>query len=316
MEGNNRTFHVYHRKEVFLTDRKVFVKTSPNHTPFSPEIALPHMHMHDFVELSLVVSGSGIHQTLDNYAECHPGDVYVINAGAPHSYFLPPDGGELVVKDVIFDPTDILDGDLGNSEHPRYCCGLFREESMIAHVVLPPDYQEEAKRIIDRIEKEQIRKNLEWEVSVKAHLLDLLIMCSRRVPHENYTAYDKPIPKLRNRQIVMSVMRTVLENYSDPDLSLEAIAKTVSFSKSHLSAVFQNVTGMHFSNYVGRVRLEQGCRMLSETDMTNEQICYACGFRDVPSFYRFFQTHTGMTPLTYRKEQTRLPKAVVHAKNT
>ncbi len=307
--GNDKSkLHVYHHKEDFLADRMVYIKQSKNHTVFNPEIALSHMHVHDFVELSLVISGSGTHHTLNGSSECRPGDVYVINAGAPHSYFRNESGEELIVKDVIFDPTDILDGELGNSEHPRYCCGLFREEPMISHVELPPDYQDEAKRIIDRIEKEQLRKNLEWQEAVKLHLLDLLIMCSRRISCASYNTYDKPIPKLRDRQIVMTVMRTVLEKYNDPELSLKRIAETVALSKPRLSIIFQQVTGMHFSNYVGKVRLEQGCRMLAETDMTNEQICYACGFRDVPSFYRFFQTHMGMTPLSYRKEQARLQK--------
>jgi AraC-like DNA-binding protein len=63
----------------------------------------------------------------------------------------------------------------------------------------------------------------------------------------------------------------------------------------------KQVTGIHFSEYVRNVRLGEACRLLLGTDMTNEEICHACGFRDITSFYRSFQTHMSMTPLAYRR---------------
>ncbi|MBE6558367.1 MAG: helix-turn-helix domain-containing protein [Ruminococcaceae bacterium] len=309
---NDLSRHGYLHKEDFLKDRLVFINQSIIDTIYRPEIALPHMHIHDFVELSVVISGEGYHRTLNDCSECFPGDVYVINAGAPHAYYIKENGPGLVVQNLIFDPPMLLEGELGSPDHPRYCCGLFREDPMIAHVVLSPGFREEALRIMDRMEKEQARKWLEWEVSVKAHLLDFLIMCSRRISYRAKDAYDKPIPKLRDRQIAMTVMRTVLERYNEPEMTLERIADEAFISKSHLSYIFQQVTGMRFSDYVSNVRLEQTYRLLSETKMTNEQICHACGFRDLPSFYRFFQTHAGMTPAAYRKQNK--PKS--NAENT
>lgn len=295
------------RKENFLSDRPVFVNQAYSDTLFKPETAFPHMHIHDFVELSMVISGEGYHRTLNDLTACAPGDVYVINTGAPHAYFIKEKGDTLVVRNLIFDPSDILDAELSAPESPRYCCGLFREDPMISHIFLNPGFQEEVGRIMDRIEKEQVRKELEWETSVKAHLLDILIMCSRRIVEKIETANDKTVPKLRNRQIALTVMCEVLERYSDPAMTLESIAETVFLSKSHLSYVFKQVTGLSFSEYVASVRLEEARRLLRETNMTNEQICCACGFRDVPSFYRFFRTHVGMTPFVYRKESVNAP---------
>ena len=289
-------------KTDFLRDQPVFINQSLLTTPFDPEIALPHMHIHDFVELSIVLEGNGIHCTLDDCCACGPGDVFAINLGTPHSYFAGEAGQELIVQNVIFDPTELLEGELGDPDHERYCCGLFRENPMTAFVQLSPAYVEEAKRLVDRMEKELLRRGLEWQVSVRLHLMDLLIMCSRRIttmPKENG---NRPVSKLRDRQITMTVMRTVLEHYHEPDMTLAGIADTLFLSKSHLSYIFSQVTGMKFSDYVGNVRLEQACRLLRETDSNNEKICHACGFRDVPSFYRFFQTHMGMTPLSYRKQ--------------
>ena len=292
--------HGHLPKDIFLSDRLVFINQVKNSTLYRPETALSHMHFHDFVELSLVVSGKGYHKTLHECSACAPGDVYVINEGAPHAYFIREEGSDLVLRNFIFAPKDILDGELSIPDHPRYCCGLFREDPMISHAFLNSDYLREIVRIMDRIEKEQSRKWLEWEISVKAHLLDILVMCSRRVSNKT-DGEAKPIPKLRDRQLAATVMYTVLNQYQDPDMTLERIAEEAFLSKSHLSYVFKQVTGIHFSDYVKNVRLEEACRLLGETDMTNEEICHACGFRDITSFYRSFQTHMSMTPLAYRR---------------
>lgn len=77
---------------------------------------------------------------------------------------------------------------------------------------------------MDRIEKEQSRKWLEWEISVKAHLPDILVMCSRRVSNKT-DGEAKPIPRLRDRQLAATVMYTVLNQYRDPDMTPERIAE-------------------------------------------------------------------------------------------
>ena len=304
---DNQSKHGHLRKENYLHDRLIFINQSKNETVYRAESALPHMHIHDFVEVSFVISGEGYHRTLNDFAECHPGDVYAINAGAPHAYFIKETGDNLVIQNLVFDPAEILDGELRSPDHLRYCCGLFREDPMISHAYLSPECLEAAKRMMDLIQTEQAEKCLEWEISVKTYLQAILIMCSRRITNSTDSEKNKPVPKLRNRQIAMTAMCTVLERYNDPSMTLERIAEETFVSKSYLSYVFKQVTGMRFSEYVTKVRLEEAHRLLRETDMTNEQICHACGFRDLPSFYRFFQTHTGMTPFAYRKDKPHDP---------
>ena len=259
---NQHFGHGHLPKDIFLSDRPVFINQVCNSTLYRPETAISHMHIHDFVELSVVVAGKGYHKTLYECAECQPGDVYIINEGAPHAYFIREEGEELVLRNFIFDPKDILDGEPAIPDHPRYCCGLFREDPMISHAFLKPDYLREILRIMDRINKEQSRKWLEWEVSVKAHLLDILVMCSRRILGRA-EGEGKPASKLRQRQVAATVMYTVLKRFGDPDMTLESIAEDTFLSKSHLSYLFKQVTGLHFSEYVKNIRLEEACRLQS-----------------------------------------------------
>ena len=95
-------------------------------------------------------------------------------------------------------------------------------------------------------------------------------------------------------------MRSALDQYSNPDLTLQHLAETLFVSASSAGRAFRRTTGENFGDYIRRIRLENAVQLLIETKMSNEQIVKACGFRDVPNFYRLFKKHTGMTPFLYR----------------
>ena len=83
-------------------------------------------------------------------------------------------------------------------------------------------------------------------------------------------------------------------------MTLEEIAESLFLSKSYLSKLFHRDTGGYFHEYLRSVRLTRACSLLKETEMTNEQIVYSCGLKDVPSFYRLFKSQFSMTPNQYR----------------
>ena len=288
------------RKAELLDGAPLFINRVTVEGIHCPETASSQLHIHDFVEVSIVLSGRGIHRTLDGCAECSAGDTYVIGAGVPHAYFATEDGDCPTVCNLVFDPADIFEGEAADPTHPRYCYGLFREDPLSVYVMLTSRTLEDVERTVVRMEKELRRRHSEWETAVKAYLVTLLILIGR------YTSQkEKPVsaPRPRERLMAMEVMRRVMERYSDQTLTLESIASSLYISKSYLCRIFRRVAGESFGDYLRRVRLEQACRLLRDTDMTAEQIVYACGLRDIPTFYRTFKERMGMTPNTYRQEE-------------
>ncbi|MBR5123679.1 MAG: helix-turn-helix domain-containing protein [Clostridia bacterium] len=286
------------RKTELLRDAPLYINRVAVETVYSPATALSQLHIHDFVEVSIVLSGRGIHRTADGSAECSAGDTYIIGAGVPHAYFATEEGDRPLVCNLVFDPADLFEGEAADPDSPRYCYGLFREDPMTVYVMLTARTLEDVERTVTRMEKELDRRRPEWEMAVKSYLINLLIMMGRYASQRE-TPENAPRPK--ERLLAMSVMRTVMENFSDQDLTLESIASSLYISKSYLCRIFRRVTGEAFADYLRRVRLEQACRLLKETDLTCEQIVYACGLRDIPTFYRTFKERMGMTPNAYRR---------------
>ncbi|MBO5511067.1 MAG: helix-turn-helix domain-containing protein [Clostridia bacterium] len=289
------------RKAELLGDAPLFINRVTVETVYAPETALSLLHMHDFVEVSIVMTGRGIHRTYEERTECSAGDTFIIRAGVPHAYFAAEDGERPTVCSLVFDPADIFDGEAADPDHPRYCYGVFREDPLTVYVMLTSRTLEEVDKTLTRMEKELDRRRPEWEMAVRSYLINLLIMMGRYASQREVPA-DAPKPK--ERLLALSAVRTVLERYGDRDLTLEAIAESLYISKSYLSRIFRRVTGEGFADYLRRVRTEQACRLLRETDLPNEQIVYACGLRDVPSFYRLFKEQTGMTPYAYRQSES------------
>ena len=286
------------RKSELLADTPLFINHVTVETVYSPETALSQLHIHDFVEVSIVTAGRGVHRTPDGCNECNAGDTYVIGVGVPHAYFATEDGECPTVCNLVFDPADLFDGEAADPDHPRYCYGLFREDPLTVYVMLTSRTLEDVERTVTRMERELDRRRPEWEMSVKSYLVNLLIMMGRYASQRE-TPASAPRPK--ERLLAMTVMRTVMENYSDQTLTLESIAASLYISKSYLCRIFNRVTGESFGDYLRRVRLEQACRLLRETELTAEQIVYACGLRDIPTFYRVFKSRMGMTPNAYRQ---------------
>ena len=286
------------RKAELLADAPLYINRVTVENVYTPETSLSQLHIHDFVEVSIVLAGRGIHRTPDGCAECGAGDTYVINAGVPHAYFAAEDGECPTVCNLVFDPADIFDGEAADPDSPRYCYGLFREDPLTVYVMLTSRTLEDVERTVTRMEKELDRRRSEWETAVKSYLITLLIMMGRYASQR-----EQPVsaPRTKERIAAMAVMRTVMETYSDPNMTLESIAESLYISQSYLCRIFSRVTGESFSDYLRRVRLEQACRLLRETELTAEQIVYACGLRDIPTFYRVFKAKMGMTPSAYRR---------------
>ena len=288
------------RKSELLANTPLFINRVTVETVYSPETALSQLHIHDFVEVSIVTAGRGIHRTPDGCAECSAGDTYVIGVGVPHAYFATEDGERPTVCNLVFDPAELFEGEAADPDSPRYCYGLFREDPLTVYVMLTSRTLEDVERTVTRMEKELDRRRPEWEMAVRSYLINLLIMMGRYASQRE----DSPSsPRPKERLVAMEVTRTVMERYGDSDLTLESIAESLYISKSYLCRIFRRVTGESFGDYLRRVRLEQACRLLRETELTAEQIVYACGLRDVPTFYRQFKSHVGMTPNTYRREE-------------
>ena len=95
--------------------------------------------------------------------------------------------------------------------------------------------------------------------------------------------------------------RKFIKEHATEELSLTEVARAVNISAGHLSEKFRQVTGVNFVDYVARVRFEQACRFLRETDDAISEIAFRVGFQSLSQFNRVFKKLSGKSPSTYRR---------------
>lgn len=83
-------------------------------------------------------------------------------------------------------------------------------------------------------------------------------------------------------------------------LSLDDAAAVAGFSKFYFSRIFSQYTGMPFSQYLLRQRIDSATRLLITTNSRLLDIAMQSGFSSLSTFNRVFRHFHGCTPTEYR----------------
>lgn len=98
------------------------------------------------------------------------------------------------------------------------------------------------------------------------------------------------------------------QNYSNPNLMLQDVAKEVNMSKSRFSTVFSQTTGQSFTEYLIYLRLNKAKELLRNTNIKSSQIAHDTGYNDSHYFSYIFKKNTGLTPSEYRSQYQNQPE--------
>ena len=105
--------------------------------------------------------------------------------------------------------------------------------------------------------------------------------------------------KVEQGELLFRIFRFVETNFSG-ECTLAALAAETSYHYVYLSKYFKQCTGVSFTEYVNRCRVNEACYLLKNTDRTVLQAALDCGFDSLRSFNRNFKAALGITPTEYR----------------
>ncbi|MDQ0114217.1 AraC family transcriptional regulator [Paenibacillus harenae] len=100
------------------------------------------------------------------------------------------------------------------------------------------------------------------------------------------------------------ILRWIEAHYAEP-LRLESMSKDLHLSPYHLSHLFKASIGVSISDYLSARRIHQAAILLTATNKPITLIAEEVGITNSSYFCAFFKTHMGITPLQYRKRQSR-----------
>ena len=130
------------------------------------------------------------------------------------------------------------------------------------------------------------------------------------LPQETITSEEAQAQEttIEETDALISRIATVLREqklYASPDITIQDLAAAVHSNRTYVSQCINRRTGLSFSQYIARYRVENAQQILREnTHITDHDAIVKAmtlsGFSSDQTFYRVFKEITGETPLQYR----------------
>ena len=105
--------------------------------------------------------------------------------------------------------------------------------------------------------------------------------------------------KSHEPEVVARARQFIAENKRGP-IRLSAVAQASGASMFHFCKLFRATTGVKFTEYVARSRVEQARELLCNRQLRMCEVAYEAGFQSLTAFHRAFQRVLGQSPSDYR----------------
>lgn len=104
---------------------------------------------------------------------------------------------------------------------------------------------------------------------------------------------------------VIARAKHFIQEHQSEDLSLGQVARAVNTSTFYFCKIFKKVTGINFTDYLSRVRIEKAKNLLLNPNLRISEIAYEVGFQSLTHFNRVFKKIIGQSPTQYRSQLAR-----------
>src|SRR5256714_6707375 len=108
----------------------------------------------------------------------------------------------------------------------------------------------------------------------------------------------------------MTRARQFIEAHQAEPLSLGRIAQVANISRHYFCKMFKKATGMNFTDYLSRVRVEKSKTLLLNPNSRISEAAFACGFQSMTNFNREFKRIVGRSPTHFREALPKLRRSV------
>ncbi len=163
-----------------------------------------------------------------------------------------------------------------------------------------------------------LRQVSEWGVDVDVGVLREAYFNTKVVPPRQHEAVVKLLSIFAQHLSMLSNQVVVQQENAEPpvitrakeyiyehqteNLRLGHVAKAVNTSTFYFCKMFKKVTGINFTDYLSRVRIEKSKNLLLNPNLRVSEIAFEVGFQSLTHFNRVFKRILGQSPTEYRAQ--------------
>ena len=101
---------------------------------------------------------------------------------------------------------------------------------------------------------------------------------------------------------VITRAKEYIHEHQTEAISLGQVAKAVNTSTFYFCKMFKKFTGINFTDYLSRIRIEKSKNLLLNPNLRVSEIAFEVGFQSLTHFNRVFKKLLGQSPTEYRAQ--------------
>ena len=236
-------------------------------------------HVHNYTELFYIVGGQGQFSIDDELFPVSANQLVIVNSNIAHTE-VSYDAHPLEYIVIGIEGLELsVDGNNGG----RFCIFSFPQGN-------------QALTCMQNILQEMQAREPYHQTLCQAYMEILVVQLMRDASFSGASVSADPV---NSRQCTM-IRRYIDSHYKEP-LTLDLLAEKANVNKYYLSHIYKEAYGISPISYMIVCRIQEGKRLLADTDLSLSQISSILGFSSPSYFSQSFRKAEGISPVEYRK---------------
>lgn len=241
------------------------------------------LHWHDYYEMQYVQSGHATQIVNGVSYELGPGSMALLSPVEFHCFENVSPADPLKIISIRF--SDLI--------LPQNIRGDIYEQSRTM-----VSYSEQAEALFQRLHDEFFSDNYGRDTYITAGIMQLCVILLRDF-------VDQPISEDEVSHTPIQQALLYVRAHYRSSITVEDVAKLVHLTPNYFSEYFKKQTGIKFSSYVQKLRLEFAVGLLKMSDVSVKQVAEESGFNSAAYFSNAFKDSFGVSPEQFRRSSVR-----------
>lgn len=247
-----------------------------------------HLHSHDFYEINVIISGTGIHTFNNREIKVKSGDVFIIPPYIPHSYISESNLDVLhfiVTTNLImnhYEEGKQVPGFLRLIEIEPYLRGT---NDMDLYLQLPPS---KLRTFLDNIllEKLLFREVIPETSPLILYTFFSVLYTFSELLHEQIN--KKGTTNTKHSEQIIKALEYIHTNFAE-NISTDVLCKLCFMSRSTFLRTFKKVCGCSPREYQLEYRVKKAIELIDAKVFPKTKIAHICGFFDLSHMEKYIR---------------------------
>jgi len=288
------------------------IEDNKNNLPFyvaRMDVCNKLMHRHEYVQINYLMKGRLKHVINQNAFDVYKGDIFIIPPYVPHR-FIDEKEESFELIELEFVPDFINERFASPTDTSGFRDFAYLEPFLVAENKVKPrlnlsgNLMTAAEEILLEIIGEYEKKDTDFELSIKALILRLLVLVGREYK-KGGGQIEYQVVVERHKNALQDTLRYIDEHFTQ-DITAESAARMAMVSSSYFRYLFKQITGKTFIEYLRALRITRAMDILQNApDKKVIDVCLEVGYQNVNHFNRIFRQETGLSPKQVRCARTK-----------